>query len=73
MARKFLFATPTGQNSQRAVDLVGPVQSDGTISAEASYADLHASMNAKLDPDRHALSGTVDSSNGCVYQMTLEA
>jgi hypothetical protein len=57
-------------NSARAINLVGTILPDGTLSATASYEGLHAAMTAKLDPDRHALSGTLNS-NGCLYSLSL--
>lgn len=57
-------------NSVRAIDLDGSIGSDGTFSATASYLDFSASMTGKVDPDRHSLTGTVNS-NGCIYSMGL--
>jgi len=56
--------------SLRAIDLVGTILPDGTLSATASYAGLSAAMTARLDPDRHSLTGTLNS-NGCLYALSL--
>lgn len=57
-------------NSVRAIDLDGAIGPDGTFTASASHLDFTASMTGRLDPDRHSLTGTVNS-NGCVYSMSL--
>jgi hypothetical protein len=57
-------------NTARAIDLVGTIMPDGTLSATASYEGLNASLSAKLDPARHSLTGTLNS-HGCIYNLSL--
>lgn len=57
-------------NTARAVDLIGTILPDGTLSASASYEGLSASLSAKLDPERHSLTGILNN-HGCVYTLSL--
>jgi hypothetical protein len=57
-------------NSARAIYLVGTIAADGTLSAAASYEGLNAVMTGKLDPDHHALTGSLNS-HGCIYLLSL--